>query len=184
MPAPYDPRHDPSWRLALSLIDPRRRQAVERALSHLGLTESPLGSNDEPTGQIDRWLRAAHAPDGSPWCASALSDWLELEHPIAGAQNLGRAHRAVAVPIAGDAYWYPTDGQGHGHCGLVLGVQDSPWWVMGVEGNLDHAVRVVARAAHELRFFRVFDDGLGLLPIPNGVPWRETKPYAGGGGTR
>lgn len=183
-PPPYDPRQDPSWRLALEFVAPERRRAIERALAHLGLVEQPLGSNDEPTGTIDGWLRAAHAPEGSPWCASALSDWLELPEPCAGAVRLGSRFPRVAVPLAGDGFYYHTDDQGHGHCGLIIGVQDAPWWVLTIEGNLDHGVRCVARDAHRLKFFRVFDAGAGLLPIPNGVPFRETHPYAGVGGTR
>lgn len=163
--------------------------AIHRALSHLGLTEQPLGSNDEPTGTIDGWLRAAGVDPAAtaarkPWCASALSAWLELEHPYAGALRLVRSLRRVIIPLAGDAYCYPTNDRGNGHCGLVVGVQDAPHWVLGVEGNLDHGVRCVARSAADLEFGSAFAEGPGLLPIPSGAPFRVTRRYAGAGGTR
>lgn len=175
----FDPRSDKVWMAGLGLIQPERREVIEHALRYLGLCEDPLGSNDEPTGTLDGWLKAAGAPPGEPWCASALSSWLALKPRYAGAQKLGKAFPATPAPLAADILWYPTDAKGHGHCGLVLGVElltDVLFDTMSLEGNCDNRVQVVRRRGNACQFARSpLPLGHALLHIAKGCPWMPTS---------
>ena len=170
------------WAMAVARLGPRRRTAIRAACSYVGLAEKPLGSNDDPKGVIAGWLRAAGAPPKQPWCAAALSAWLEL--PLtkrsASAQALGRAFPACD-PYAGAIMWYPT-GSWQGHCGLVIGYDANSRTVMTVEGNLDNAVRVVRRdaAASGIRFSDPFEEAVWPAPVINSVPFRVTRAALGG----
>lgn len=144
-----------------------RQLALRRAGRTVGLVEDPPGSNRDRAGLIAAWLRACGVgPEPAPWCAAALCEWLALPNAQrrAGALNLGRSLEATSSPVAGDIFYYPTGAprDGHGHCGLVLGVSDGE--IMTCEGNCDNAVRVARRARAGIRFARAFaphDGGRG-----------------------
>lgn len=164
------------WAKNVATLSMARREPIYEGRKFLGLKEFPPGSNDDPKGIIDGWLKRCQAPEGEPWCASALSAWLSVSVlvKIPGAQNLGRHFPAVTEPFAGDIYWFPTGTQGHGHCGLVVGV--SALEVMGYEGNSNNMCACVRRRRSGLRFARPFPDLIGVCP---GVI--DDVPLAGGG---
>lgn len=169
------------WAMDVASLSSERRLVLAAAQQYIGLVEDPIGSNDDPKGIIDGWLKAAGAREGDPWCASAASAWLSVATPIriAGAIRLGKHFPATDSPWALDLFWYPTDAKGHGHVGLIIGVGAIE--VMTLEGNCNNGVRVVRRPRAGLRFARTFDETLGTCPkvILNG-----TVPLLTGGGTR
>lgn len=169
------------WALDFSSLSNERRLVIREGQKYIGLIEIPIGSNDEPTGTIDGWLKRCHAKEGDPWCASAASAWLSVVSPvnIAGAIRLGQHFPSTMVPWAGDLFWYPTNDKGNGHVGLVIGVGISE--VMTLEGNCNNACRVVRRPRAGLRFSRTFDDTLGTCPK---VILSKDVPLLIGGGTR
>jgi len=126
------------------------RRALDFALTNIGVSEEPPGSNRGP--EIDAWTRELGSPLGSFWCAIAVAkarkegglwiphmmagtcnEWvyeaegigLLLENPVPGAAVVYTNH----VRIAGGRY----DGQLQAvHVGLVL--RDEPV-LMSIEGN-------------------------------------------------
>lgn len=169
------------WAMNLMSLSSERRTVIREAQKSLGLVEFPPGSNDDPRGIIDGWLKAARAKPGDPWCASALSAWLSTVTPvrIAGAIRLGQHFTPVVTPWAGDIFWYPTNDKGNGHVGLIIGVGTIE--VMTIEGNCDNACRCVRRPRAGLRFSRPFDDTLGICPT---IILSKEVPLLLGGGTR
>jgi hypothetical protein len=169
------------WAMDVASLSHERRLVWAAARPHIGLTEEPFGSNDEPTGTIDGWLKRAHAPEGEPWCASAASAWLSVATPvaIAGAIRLGKHFPAVDRPWAFDLFWYPTDNKGHGHVGLVIGVGSTE--VMTLEGNCRNKVMVARRPIQGLNFSRTFDETIGTCPK---VILDKNVPLIIGGGMR
>lgn len=169
------------WALDVASLSFERRTVIAEAQKYIGLTEQPIGSNDEPTGTIDGWLKTCRAKEGDPWCASACSCWLSVVQPvrIAGAIKLGQHFPPTNNPWAGDLFWYPTNSKGNGHVGLIIGVGSTE--VMTLEGNCNNKCQVVRRPRVGLRFSRTFDETLGICPkvILNG-----TVPLLVGGGTR
>jgi hypothetical protein len=170
------------WALAVEAMPPRRRKTTLRACSTVGLAENPVGSNDEPTGTIARWQKAANAPPRSPWCASGLSEWLELARRYASAQAIGKAF-PECEPAAGVIGWYPT-GLWEGHCWWVIGYDPLTSTVMDVEANCNNAVRCVRRDARLCRFSDPFAGPRGepILPAPviadATVPFLVTRPFS------
>lgn len=148
------------WAMDLETISPARRAIIHAAQSWIGLTEEPIGSNDEPRGVIRGWLTHAGARPGDPWCASFLSHCIGTVS-IASAQAIGKHFPATSTPFAGDLFWFPTDTV-HGHCGVVIGVGASE--VLTIEGNCNNAVRCVRRERSKLRFGRVIEDTSGTCP--------------------
>jgi hypothetical protein len=159
------------WAMALAGLPSARVAIVSRAQGELGLEEF-AGTNRHPN--IDAWLRRCGAPLGSPWCA-AFASWCISAGTdvvaVAGACNLGRRFPNTENPIPGDMFWYPTDNQGHGHCGIVVGVTLSE--VMCIEGNQRNAVRCTRRSRDSLNFSRTAPacPGAALPGIPPGVPF-------------
>ena len=82
------------------------RRALVEALRHVGVTETPPGSNRTPFG---RWFGV----DGVPWCAIFVSYCFKVGAGIVlcgGANGAGVAKRGVAyVPTL--ARWLRTTGQ-------------------------------------------------------------------------
>lgn len=146
------------WALDLFSCSPRRRAAVARAQSAIGITEEPPGSNRGI--RIDEWLGRCHASTGQPWCA-AFASWCLDTVAIAGAQALGGHFPAVDSPLPGDVMWFST-GAGKGHCGLVVGL--GPHEVLTIEGNSQDAVRCVRRARDLVRFSSTGPDISGTCP--------------------
>lgn len=169
------------WSMDMASLSSERRLFISEAQKYYNLVEDPIGSNDDPEGIIDGWLKAAGAKEGDPWCASAVSAWLSVVTPIriAGAVRLGKHFPATTTPWAGDIFWYPTDSKGHGHVGLVIGVGATE--VMTFEGNCNNAVRVVRRPRSKLNFSRTFDETLGTCPK---VILSKQVPLLSGGVTR
>jgi hypothetical protein len=169
-----------AWAMALATLSSDRIAIVSRAQGELGL-EEVAGTNRHPN--IDGWLRRCGAPLGSAWCA-AFASWCISAGTdsvaIAGALNLRRHFPATLNPLPGDVWSYPTDNQGHGHCGVVIGVTMSE--VLSIEGNQRNAVRCTRRSREALRFGRTAGECPGaILPgIPPGVAFLETT----GEGTR
>ena len=164
-----------AWALALASLPEWRQAVVKRAQTWLGFTEGP--GNRGP--QIDAWLRACGAPLGSPWCAAFGSYCLQASElgnvpKIAGALNLVRALHPTDFPLPGDGFAYPTDDKGHGHFGIVIGVEIPTSEVMldgleimTIEGNQRNAVRRLVRPVAGLKF--------GSLVLAAGVPGVDEK---------
>lgn len=169
------------WAMDVSSLSSERQIVILAAQYYIGLVEDPPGSNDDPKGIIDGWLKAAHAKEGDPWCASAASAWLSVSTPvrIAGAVRLGQHFPPVGSPWAGDLFWYQTNAKGNGHVGLVIGVGTTE--VMTLEGNCNNKCQVVRRPRAGLNFSRTFDDTLGTCPK---VILSKEVPLLLGGGTR
>lgn len=172
------------WAMDAASLSNERRLTIFEAQRFIGLMENPIGSNDDPEGIIDGWLKAAHAREGDPWCASAASAWLSVALPspvrIPGALNLLRHFPTTDKPWAGDIAGYPTDKKGHGHVFLIIGVGATE--VMTIEGNCDNGCHCVRRPREGLIFARTFDDIIGTCPkvILND----KRVPLKLGGGTR
>jgi hypothetical protein len=169
------------WSIDFESLCEQRQRIIALAQVHLGLTEEPPGSNDDPGGLIRGWLARAGAVPGDPWCAAFTSHCLSAGTPAlvrqAGAVSLGRLFPPTAEPLPGDVFWYPVGSSGHGHVGLVLGV--APREVMTLEGNCENAVRCVRRSRFPLgsvisalRFSRTVEDTSGKVPgvIPSVPP--------------
>lgn len=153
-----------AWAMALDTLHTDRQLVVRVAQGSLGVTENPPGSNSDPGGFIRGWLARCGAAAGQPWCASFLShvmSWTGDAVTISGAQVLGKRYPAVQEPLAGDFFWYPTEGW-HGHCGLVIGTSRDA--VMTIEGNCANAVRCVRRERAGLHFARFIADSDGTPP--------------------
>jgi hypothetical protein len=163
-----------NWALAICTLSSARVAIISRAQGELGL-EEVAGTNRHPN--IDAWLRRCGAPLGSPWCA-AFASWCISAGTdvvaVAGAINLGKRFPATENPIPGDMFWYPTDREGHGHCGIVIGATLSE--VMCIEGNQRNAVRCTRRSRDSLHFSRTapVSPGASLAGIPPGVPFLST----------
>lgn len=157
------------WALDFETLCLPRRSIVTVAQTFLGLEEVPLGSNRDPGGLIEGWLRRCPgAKPGDPWCAAFASHCLGFAR-IAGAQALGKHLAATTQPMPGDVMWYPT-GEWQGHCGIVLGVSADE--VMTIEGNLRHGCRVARRPRPGLRFGQTVQDTSGTCPgvVPSVAP--------------
>ncbi len=146
------------WARDIASMCPERRAIVSRAISMLGVTEDPPGSNRGL--RIDEWLQRCDAGSGQPWCA-AFASWCLGKVAIASAQTLGGRFPGTMNPIPGDVMWYPTSGW-QGHCGIVTGANATE--VMTVEGNNAHAVRCVRRPRLLVRFCRTVSDISGSVP--------------------
>ena len=162
------------WALDFATLCVERRAIIRAGQPFIGLSEEPPGSNSDLGGVIRAWLTRCGAPHGAPWCA-AFASWCLSQGggpPVrqAGAQALGRSYPATTQPLTGDLFWYPTDAQGHGHVGLVLGVSAAE--IMTLEGNCGNAVRVARRDRAGLRFARTIDDTSGTPPgvVPTVLP--------------
>lgn len=121
-----------------------REKALQIALSQVGVTESPAGSN---SGTKVREYQAATSLGGTgwPWCA-AFVNWcfLKAGKPL---NELGRSASVaivaanarargwtVSTPRPGDIVCYDWDGGAPDHIGIVKQVQSSTQFV-AVEGN-------------------------------------------------
>jgi hypothetical protein len=124
---------------------------VAAAVADIGRCEDPDGSNDGPA------LAKFHT-GGQPWCALAVSTWLEE----AGGSPFGRKaavmgiylwarsnNRVVDDPRAGDLAVILRAG-GHGHVGLVVGVLPDGT-LATIEGNCSNAVRAMLRPRSALQ---------------------------------
>jgi CHAP domain len=122
------------------------RKALVEALRHVGVRESPPGSNRTMFG---RWFGV----DGVPWCAIFLSYCFDVGSGVvlcrgwagAGVTSRGVAYvptlsawlratgRAAATPAAGDIAVFDWDGGLPDHAGLVVRVHADR--IETVEGN-------------------------------------------------
>lgn len=169
------------WSMNFLTLSSERRAVIREGQKYIGLVEIPPGSNDDPEGIIDGWLKTCGAKEGDPWCASSASCWLSVSTPvrIPGAIRLGRHFPPTDNPWVGDLFWYPTNNKGNGHVGLILGVGSTE--VMTLEGNCNNMCQVVRRPRVGLNFSRAFDDTLGTCPK---VIISKKVPLLLGGGTR
>lgn len=164
------------WALAMAALDPRRRIIVERAISQLGRTETPPGSNR--SASIDAWLRACGVAPGNAWCA-AFASWCLGDRAIAGAVLLGQSFPETTSPSPGDLFWYRTNDRGNGHIGVITGVDRAAGVAMTVEGNVDSQVGCWRRDLSKVHCSRTVDGG-GTAPVIASVPMRAVN----GVGTR
>jgi hypothetical protein len=144
------------------------RRALAEALRHVGVTESPPGSNRTMFG---RW----YGVDGVPWCAIFASYCFDVGAGVvlcrgwhgAGVSTRGVAYvptlaawlqatgRVVDAPQPGDLVVFDWDGGVPDHAGIVV------WRLAGerietVEGNAhDRVYRGTRPDAHVLLFGRI-----------------------------
>lgn len=158
------------WALAMASQPLDRQEIVKRALGYYGMTEDPPGSNRGP--QIDVMNRRCGVGVGVPWCASFVSWCLSLpgyqEIKCGSVMKLVKTLITITEPLPGDVIYFMKPDGIHGHCGLLLGC--SLGEIMTVEGNLNHAVRVVTRDMNSVKYLR------SVLPpqIP-GIPPKVPK---------
>lgn len=145
-----------------------RLDALAHAHSHVGVHETPPGSNRGVL--IDQWNRAANGLVGEPWCMSfvhhcyaeqgvKLGGWAGVENFLRWAQ----LHKyGVTRPFRGDLVcfdWNQDDWYDHvGFVDKVLAVAPGgrpPYVIRTVEGNVGDAVRVKIRSGFRWRFVRV-----------------------------
>jgi hypothetical protein len=137
--------------------------AVKAAVSQLGVHERAPNAGPE----VDRYLAAAGAPSGSPWCAGFVtwslqqaghelpgSGWAAVSHWVSSAQ--AGDHGLQIVPAAearpGDIVAYDwghgTDFGADGHIGLLESdVEDGHF--IALEGNSSDAVARMGRSMSE-----------------------------------
>lgn len=146
------------------------------AARDLGLGEQPKGSNKGP--QIEKFLRATDLDgDGWPWCAAAVSYWVQQWAKLNGWK--GRVPRLAAV--AQFPVWAAKNGVKcstkpsvndivvfkFSHIGVVAAV--GPDWIETIEGNTnDEGSREgfeVARRRRALDQCRLF---ISLPPVAVG----------------
>jgi hypothetical protein len=114
---------------------------VRRAMTDLGITEMPLGSNRSP--RIDSYVTAVGSPLGSYWCAAATSAWFRDSGamiPVTAAGSCqswllwakqNGSFRTTGAPGFAVLYDYGQNGRAN-HIGVVVRV--SPL-ILTVEGN-------------------------------------------------
>lgn len=121
-----------------SIVAPENvRQAIDWALTHIGVCEDPIGSNRGP--ELDEWCQEAGSPLGSYWCAIALWKARKAGGLWVPSHDVGscdewiyqafRANKVISQIVPGAAVIYTngeklTDGRYAGqldavHCGLV-----------------------------------------------------------------
>jgi len=134
-----------------------RERALRRALTFVGVKESPAGSNRGPL--IDKWLRSAGIAvsetnpraQGAPWCMAFVHAMYKAEGVDLGGgasvgffQDWARKHgELVTRPLRGDIVCYDWDSNGWpDHVGIVVRVLALRWrgkafagYVKTVEGN-------------------------------------------------
>lgn len=128
-----------------------REAALRRALTFVGVKESPPGSNRGPL--IDQWLRSAgqRVPPGAPWCMAFVhAMYAHFGKTLGGYASVGffeawarKEGDIVARPFRGDIVCYDWDGAGWAdHVGIVKRVLALRWrgkvfagWISTVEGN-------------------------------------------------
>jgi hypothetical protein len=177
----------PQTRWALSIADqhPFRRQAVERALVHIGIHEEPMGSNRGAL--IDHWLRRCGVfvpKDNRPmpqnaWCAAFVSYCLSVpgyeEVRIAAVRDLVKKYTEIPFEetLPGDlGFLLKDDGDTNpnndmGHVWLLTGRDLLTRQTMQIEGNTGNKVACTRRGVQ--RYLRTMT--LPTMPgIPNGVP--------------
>lgn len=144
------------WLAAVDTLHPLRRFAIRLAYLFVGHTET--GDNVDGIGFIEGLLARCGINSPAAWCAAFLSFVLGVP-PLASALLLTQRYKLTESPLPGDVFSYPTDAQGHGHCGLVVGV--SPAMVATIEGNSGNAVRFQQRWRTQpgIKFYRVFPLG-------------------------
>lgn len=158
------------WAEAIATLHPARHHIITRALSQVGVTELPLGSNRSPL--IDAWLDRCNVQRGNPWCAAFASWCLGDGTACAGAVRLGESFARPVEVWPGDLMWYRTDRRGHGHIGIVIGVGRLE--VMTVEGNVDSRVDVWRRARGAVHFSSPVLDVSGVCAgVIESVPQRS-----------
>lgn len=172
------------WRWNLDNGCPFRKAIVERAISKLGTSESPDGSNRGP--EIDAWLRRCGIwvpEDGRPmpenaWCAAFASWCISVdglpETKFARVADLiaNLPHCTYDEALPGDLGYVPH----LSHIWVVTGFSDErlysdktypPGMTMNVEGNTSNKVRCTTRPiASYLRTVPTFRPGIpsGVLP--------------------
>lgn len=121
------------------------QQALAWALSQVGVTENPAGSN-----RVRYWDDVLPEFQGSPWCGAFVWDALKragadlswstakrfayTPSGLADARKAGLVHSGPPRP--GDIVWYSFDGQpGPEHVGLVDFAERWPVELRSVEGN-------------------------------------------------
>lgn len=141
-----------------------RRKAVYRLIRCLGLQERS-GNNDHPF--IDAVLARCDLGPGYAWCAAGLSWALEPVgcEPQSMALGLLDAFPRVEMPVAGDVMGFPTNDEGSGHCGGVIGVNSM--FSLCVEFNSDNRVRLTRRSHDDVQYGRTFDKGRTSPGIPS-----------------
>lgn len=143
----------PGWRCSPSEADQQVRPAIEAAVFDLARPtfEEPDGSNSGPR-------LSKYGNDGEPWCAFAVSYWFKQlpngspfgviasAYKMAGwGQTFGRVLDDDQIAEAGDVFVILC-GDGHGHVGLIVGVDDGGDTLLTIEGNCSNAVRGMKRA--------------------------------------
>lgn len=134
---------------------PLRRRALAFVVAHIGVTESPPGSNRGPL--IDQWNRAAKVPIGSAWCMSTIhAAYLACGVTIGGWASVGNFEQYAAKqgwivgrPRRGDVGCLDWNGDSWpDHAVIVERVLALRWkagrfvgWVQYVAGNDGNMVR-------------------------------------------
>lgn len=119
-----------------------REQALRIAITQLGATESPAGTNSGP--QVNEYLKSAGLGPGFPWCM-AFVHWcyrgagLEIEHPNEASVGFfqewaKRNGFLVSTPARGDIVCYNFDADNWpDHVGIVE--EAASGRINTVEGN-------------------------------------------------
>jgi hypothetical protein len=131
-----------------------REAALRRALTFVGTTENPPGSNKGPL--IDQWNESAGVPAGSFWCCSFIHAMFKqaANYSLGGGASVSAllywartAKFVVARPRRGDLACFDfSEGDRYGpfgdHIGQVVRVLALRWsggkftgWIRTVEGN-------------------------------------------------
>lgn len=145
----------------------RRLEVVERARLHVGHRET--SPNRSPL--IDAWLRRCGLGPGYAWCA-AFASWCLEDVALAGALKLGAHYPLTDYPEPGDLMFFPTNGKGAGHIGIVVDVRQDE--LLCIEGNSADRVRYVRRLRSEVFCSSTRDEDWAEPDAPDWLPiWAD-----------
>lgn len=151
------------WHLPLLEQCPGNAATAAAVLRLLADAAQDLGRHEDPDGSNDGPGLVKFHTEGRPWCALAVSTWLQQQplgspwHILAGAYSLRdwsvAAGRAVtpAQLQPGDV-WGILRAGGHGHVGLVVTPPDAAGVFCTLEGNSSNAVRGLRRRVADMTY--------------------------------
>jgi hypothetical protein len=138
------------WRFRSEEMRPEARRVCMTAICDIGRREDGNSNSGKEIEKFD--------PKGLPWCAQAVSTWLEVLdggspfkkrlRSVLKIIEWGEKHKRIVKPseaLTGDI-WCALRSDKHGHCELIVGLEPQGGLCL-VGGNVGNAVRGTVRRA-------------------------------------
>lgn len=136
---------------AVSVSSELARKTAEVAARDVGVREEPPGSNDGP--RIRSYLLTVGLDPGQPYCAAAVSYWVQraaeelFERPLlfksGSAMGLWRRNPHLQfktlTPEEIPCLYVEDHGGGHGHVGIVIGLNEETGVFQEISANTNPA---------------------------------------------